>query len=103
MTFELPDDGAALKQLLQKFTYKPGWTFDVEREGLVIRFTAIDADDHTKLAPVSFGVTIPAFVRTDFPWDRWLLDQIMVVEDHEAREFFKINGVKVFDPHAQED
>lgn len=95
------DDGReSLERLLQTFTYKPDWAFTIIEEGLLIRLIAVDTDNHRNRIPITFSIGIPSFVRPDFPWDRWLLDQIMEVEKHEAREFFKVNGVKVFDPHA---
>lgn len=92
----------AVSKLLQSFTYKPGWTFYVEADGLIIDALVIDSDNLEKTIRVQFGVSIPFYADAKFPWDRWLLDQIKMVEDHEAREFFKINGVKVFDPHGKE-
>lgn len=89
-----------LKKLLQKFTYRPGWTFEVEAGTLIVRAIVIDTDDPTRTTPLSFAQIIPQYVPDDFDWTRWLLRKIMEIEDHEAREFFKIDGVKVFDPHG---
>lgn len=89
-----------LRDILRKFTYKPDWSFTIRDGMLIIKTFAPDTDDMKSIVPVSTVASIPRFVRAEFPWDRWLLDQIMSVEDHEAREFFKIDGVKVFDPHA---
>lgn len=89
-----------LRVLLRNFTYKPGWNFYIGPDGLIIEALVTDSDNPKQNIRVSFGIGIPSFVRPEFPWDRWLLDQIMTVEDHEAREFFKIDGVKVFDPHG---
>jgi hypothetical protein len=89
-----------VRAILQSFTYKPGWKFSVMEGHLVINFKAVDTDNTENLIPISFVQGIPTLVRDDYPWDRWLLDMIMEVERHEAQEFFKINGVKVFDPHG---
>lgn len=89
-----------LRKLLQVFTYRPGWTFKIERGMLLIQAMVIDTDDHKRRTPLNFAQILPEFVRDDFDWTHWLFYKIMEVEDHEAREFFKIDGVKVFDPHG---
>ena len=33
---------------------------------------------------------------------RWVFDRIRWAEDHEAREWFRVDGVKIFDPHKEE-
>lgn len=89
-----------LRKLLRAFTYRPGWTFDVVAGDLIIRATVIDTDNLTKTTPLTYTRGLPLYVQDTFDWTRWLLAQIMIVEDHEAREFFKIDGVKVFNPHG---
>lgn len=93
-------DEEPLNKILERFTYKPSWTFTICEGRLFIRALAPDTDDHTKIIPINFQTSIPRFRTPDYPWDRWLLDQILNVERHEAEEFFKIDGVKVFDPHG---
>lgn len=93
-------DVEPLRNILRQFTYKPGWTFNIRDDMLAIRLLAPDTDNVENIISVNNEVVIPRFVDERFPWDRWLLDQIMNVERHEAQEFFKINGVKVFDPHG---
>lgn len=89
-----------LRALLRMFTYRPDWKFTIHEDRLLIRAIVIDTDNHQRLISLSFETFIPDMVKDDFDWPRWLLHAIMEVEDHEAREFFKIDGVKVFDPHG---
>lgn len=99
----MPDFGineAPLRAILAKFTYKPGWRFYVEKGMLRVDAMVVDAYDHNKMTPLGYLHGIPSHVREDFPWERWLLDQIIEIERHEAMEFFEIDGVKVFDPHG---
>jgi hypothetical protein len=101
MTWDDPITGReSLRELLQTFTYRPGWSFYLERDTLVIRANVLNTDNPKETIRVDFGIGLPFPTPHKFDWTRWLFDQIMVVEDHEAREFFKIGGVKVFDPHA---
>lgn len=95
-----PPEEQPLRELLHTFTYKPGWTFHIKAGHLIIRTIVIDTDNPEQTIQVDFGVGLPSYVRDDFDWTHWLFHHIMTVEDHEAREFFKINGVKVYDPHA---
>lgn len=98
------DEPAALKELLSRFTYRPGWDFNIlrERDTYILHISAdvVDSDNPHKIAPLQFAHGIPQFVPPAFDWQRWLLDMIMEVERHECREFFKIDGVKVYDPHG---
>ena len=89
-----------LKDLLQTFTYRPGWKFFVLDGAIHVQAMVIDTDDHERMTPLRFVRPLPQFTRDDFDWTRWLLYIVLEVEDHEAREFFKIDGVKVFDPHG---
>jgi hypothetical protein len=95
---------APLKDLLARFTYRPGWKFTLDREGAVrVEAMVIDTDDTERVCPLSFRQMPPRHVYDGFPWEKWLFDEIiMKIERHEASEFFKIDGVKVFDPHAGE-
>ena len=97
--FFSPDE-EPLQRLLNGFTYRPDWSFVIENGVLVVRALVIDTDNTGKIIPLQFGIGLPSRVRPGFDWTRWLFDQIMEVERHEAQEFFKINGIKVFDPHA---
>lgn len=89
-----------LRAILRTFTYRPGWKFAIVDGRLMIRAMVIDTNDHSQMTPLCNVQSIPEFVRKDFDWPRWLLHVILEIEDHEAREFFKIDGVKVFDPHG---
>lgn len=100
--FETPNY-EPLKAILRAFTYRPDWSFEIVYgaiDTLVIQGRVIDTDDFSKVILLNFSASLPEAVRPDFDWTCWLFDRIMEVERHEAQEFFKINGVKVYDPHA---
>lgn len=100
MRLPFPYEEEPLRKLLRDFTYRPGWTFNVVGGLLLIEATVVDTDNPKQMIPLNFQVGLPSGVRDGFDWTCWLFHQIMTVEEHEAREFFKINGVKVYDPHA---
>jgi len=104
-TAPFPD---ALADLVERLSYKPDWSFqlgDVDRGQesagltLTIRVVCPNSYNHNERRGVLHYMTVPpaAFQRRD--WQRWLLDQILLVESHEACEFFTIDGVKPYAPN----
>jgi hypothetical protein len=104
-----PDESTEiLRGLVQRLTYKPKWRFDLaelDREqgsqGLTL---CISADGiPNSLDPsttTSFLHLMPVFPAAfnERAWQRWLLEQILLVERHESLEFFKIDGESPYFP-----
>lgn len=102
---QFPDD---LKDLVAKLTYKDGWAFylhDLDRgQGskgltLIIRITVPDSYRHGEKITVLHYMIVPAAAFDTQSWQRWLLDQILLVEQHEACEFFQIDGFRPYAPN----
>ena len=98
-----PLDLVDLARILRRITYKPGWTVelyggDYEGPWVDIRFECPDAyqPDQTTSIRVRSPVP-PTFTDADFV--EWLLWRIRRVEDHECREWFKVDGSAWADPH----
>lgn len=101
----------ALASLVERLTFKPGWSFYLENldrgqgsEGLtlVIRVTGTNSystspDD----LPISVAhyMIVPAAAYDERAWLRWLFDQCLLVETHEAGEWFKLDGSRPFAPN----
>ena len=95
---------AEIQAELERVTYKPGWSFTCydgrwEGQHLVITVDVLDAgrpgqsvtlDVHSSLPPIPDV----AYLHT---WLAWRLGRI---ENHEMREFLRVDGHAVFDPHA---
>jgi hypothetical protein len=95
---------AEIKAELERVTYKPGWVFtcyDGRWEGQHLAITAelpdatrpgesVTLDIHSSLPPIPDAAYLHA-------WLAWRLGRI---ENHEMREFFRVDGRAVFDPHA---
>lgn len=95
-----------LANVVNRVTYKPNWRIWLEEidrgqgcGGLTLMIAATvknsnaDGDvDILHLMPV-----IPAAYDEE-TWTRWVLDQILLVERHEALEFFKVDGEAPFFP-----
>lgn len=146
MEFEMPSDpiGAAVmggywtgeheedvrfaQDLLARFTYKPGWHFEIRRGTghpvLHVAASVIDSravnlmgSAHVRECPTCrefTGVRIP--VEGQFPlpvrlrelrdpegeFFRFLRNTIWFVERHEADEWFRVDGELRYDPHAND-
>jgi hypothetical protein len=105
-----PDEATAvLAALVPRITYKPGWTFRLEEidrgqgcQGLtlIISCNAPDSFGDGNVGLCHLMPVLPANYDED-AWTGWILEQIMLVEQHEALEFFERDGEKVFFPgHA---
>lgn len=97
----------ALQRLLDELTYKPGWTFrlaDIDRgQGsrgltLIILIHTSDSYDPERTRSVAHYMIVPAASYDERSWRRWLLDQLLLVERHEACEFFQIDGDRPYAP-----
>lgn len=97
-----------LFELVKSLTYKPGWSFfltDLDRgqgsEGLtlVINVRGRDSYNPERIFTVVHYMIVPAAAYNERSWRRWLLDQILLVERHEACEWFQIDGKHVYGPN----
>jgi hypothetical protein len=101
--------------IVQGLTYKPGWTFSLENESnivfrdpnnnlglymlLRVGVRTIDSDTHEeRYIPHTFLVPHLIECFDEESQMLWLLDVILKIERHETKEFFKINGERVFPP-----
>lgn len=98
----------ALALLVTSITYKDSWTFTLDEDldrgqgcrglTLIIRITTHDSYRHHELRAVNHYFPVPAAAYDMRSWRRWLLEQVLLVERHEACEFFTIDGVKPYAP-----
>ena len=94
-----------IQEQLARISYKPGWSFRAydgrwEGQHLVITTEVEDSyrpgetttlDVHSMLPPMADADALHA-------WLAWRLQRI---ETHEMREFLKLDGKVLFDPHAE--
>lgn len=99
--------GDPLEFVVAGLAYKPGWQFFLARTAGSWRQLRIDArvyNSHRPVHPeflVIHMIDVPPVPYTVEEWERWVLDQIIRVETHEACEFFTVHGVRPFYPwHA---
>lgn len=97
-----------LAEVLGELTYKPGWFFTLIHEDrgqgsigltLNILIECMDSYNFDRHRRVMHYMIVPAAAFDKRAWIRWVLDQIILVEEHEACEFFKIQGNRPFSPN----
>jgi len=97
-----------LDYLVQHVHYKEGWSFflqDLDRgQGsvgltLVIHLETVDGYHPDKPFSVNHYMIVPTANYNRQSWQRWLFDQILLVERHEAAEFFVLDGQRPYAPH----
>lgn len=96
-----------LWQLVERLQYKPGWRFTLEdldrgqgSKGLtlVIRVRTPDSYHPEQMIGVAHYMLVPPAAYDVRSWQRWLLDQVLLVERHEACEFFQLEGDRPYAP-----
>jgi hypothetical protein len=96
-----------LQKLVDKLRYKPRWWFSLEDmdrgQGsrgltLVITVTGPDSYHPDDRITVAHYMLVPPAAYDERSWRRWLLDQVLLVERHEAMEFFTLDGVRPYAP-----
>ena len=94
-----------LQSLIGGLAYKAGWRFqlvDLDRgqgsQGLtlVINITTPNSYHPEREISVHHFMLVPPAAYDERSWRRWLFDQILLVERHEAAEFFALGGDKPY-------
>ncbi len=97
-----------LENLISSLQYKKGWRFVLEHldrgqgsEGLTLTIclTCQDSYHPEQTMRVNHYMIVPPAAYDERSWQRWLFDQILLVEQHEACEFFLIDGTRPYAPH----
>jgi hypothetical protein len=96
-----------LQDLVDACEYRPGWVValrDLDRgqgsRGLTLIITTDTVDTYHPDVPlrVNHLFPVPPAAYDWRSWRRWLFDQFVLVEQHEAQEFFVINGERPYAP-----
>lgn len=110
MNYQQAPYPTVLARLVEKLEYRR-WRFRLEEldrgqnsTGLTLIITTLgvnsyDPGDWTDNYRVHHYMLVPPAAYNEVSWRRWLLEQVLLVERHEACEFFKIGGVRPYAPH----
>jgi predicted metal-dependent enzyme (double-stranded beta helix superfamily) len=98
-------DDPKIALLLNQVTYKPGWSFTIHRhtwEGLCVDITITMPNSYKPGEDVTLNIRtpVPPIVNAKHFHD-WLMWRLGRIESHEMREFYKVNGRVVDNPHAE--
>jgi hypothetical protein len=99
-----------LADLVDGLTYRPGWTFTLQHidrgqgsVGLTLDITTQGYNsyhpDRGETYRVHHYMPVPPAAYNRESWQRWLFEQVLLVERHEACEFFTINDDKPYAPN----
>lgn len=92
---------ADLADLIDRLRYKAGWDFrleSIDRGQMSFGFTLIVTIDtpnsynEAERRRVAHFMPVPPAAFDRRSWQRWLLEQVLLVERHEACEFFRLAG-----------
>lgn len=106
---QFQEDGFdVLVGLVDRLTYREGWTFVLHRDlhrgqgsagtTLIIAVTTPDSYHPEHTITVNHYMIVPPASYNERSWRKWLFDQIGLVEQHERMEFFQIDGQPVYPP-----
>ncbi len=89
---------------LEKVSYKPGFRFTVydgtwEGQHMVITTSVPDAYKPGEMTVLDVHSMLPPMRDREALWE-WLAWRLGRIEIHEMREFLRVDGRPVFDPHA---
>ena len=98
---------ADVAAVLRGVTYRPGWSFlldDDPYEGLVLWIRAKVENSYRPEEP--WDLAIATFVplpvlHTPQDFLDWLLWRCLRIESHECREWLRVHGKPISDPHAE--
>ena len=99
-----------LIEMVGRLAYRPGWKFvlaDIDRgqgsAGLTLDIITCGYDsyhpDRGENYRVHHYMPVPPAAYDERSWRRWLFEQILRVERHEACEFFVIDARRPYAPH----
>lgn len=99
-----------LAELVNQLEYRPGWSFALKyrdrgqgSKGLTLEILTQGYDSYHPERGENYHVyhymIVPAASYNRQSWQNWLLEQILLVERHEACEFMKIDGKRPYAPH----
>lgn len=98
-----------LADLISRISYKPGWKFELRRETflysvtssmLIITATVKDSRNPENTVEFVMQRMVPEYLTDQELFLKWVKHTLMECEIHEMREFFRLDGELVDDPHA---
>ena len=95
-----------LAAMVASIRYKPGWVFKIggpRGRYLCVFATTPDSHRPERSRTTQHMFEIPEDLVDDDRFVRWVFDQLLLCELHEAGEFFEVAGRRPFYPHHQDE
>jgi hypothetical protein len=97
---------AEIADQLERVSYKPGWSFEIYEhrwEGPHIFIVAPTSNAYRPSETIELGIRspLPPFADAD-ALHAWLMWRLGRIESHELREFYRVDGQPIADPHEAE-
>jgi hypothetical protein len=103
----------ALQEVVDQAEYRPGWRLflrhevrdqgEIKGEGLTFCVSSLGYDtyhpDRGEQYRVLHTFIVPAATYDKRAWTRWVLDCLLLIEQHETCEFFQVAGGRPFAPN----
>jgi hypothetical protein len=94
----------ALRAEMARVTYKPGWSFRLYQhrwEGVWLAITVElpDAEWPSRMMTICVRTAVPPIPHATYLHE-WLAYRLGRTELHEMREFLRVDGEKIYDPHV---
>lgn len=112
-SFHVDQNSNKVQALINQLTYKEDWEFEIIGYGGGGKVLRINLNTIDSTVPRGSGMTVRTLTGHTFPipyipmtvrdTELWILECILMVEQHEACEFFKINDVAIFFPEHGEN
>lgn len=97
-----------LRELVMACAYRPNWLVELRDDldrgqgsrgmTLVITTYVVNSYDIDQVMRVAHYFPVPPAAFDRRSWQRWLFEQFLLVERHEAAEFFQIDGDRPYAP-----
>lgn len=87
-------------------SYKPGWSF--KKAGPLGRYLCVyartpDSSNPARVRTTQHMFEIPEHLTDRRDFARWAFDCLLLCEQHECGEFFRIGSERPFMPHHQDE
>lgn len=96
---------AEIADVVSRVTYRPGWRFTVAEprfEGPRLLIEAQVPNSYKPAETVDLRIESPIpFMANEGAFVDWLLWRLLRVESHECREWFRLDGEAIFNPHGE--
>ena len=91
---------------VSRLSYKPGWTFKIGGplgRYLCVFATTPDSGDVANMLCTQHQFEMPADMSDGREFWRWVFRCLLLCEQHECGEFFRVGSHRPFMPHHQDE